>query len=269
MTATGMSMTARDQSLDRLVTWRRALLGTTTSSPWAVRSLVTRRVSSSTVPVIPVVWPGTDSRITSPKANWCSAKRKKPASRSPTICWAPKPEADADHRGRGHQGGERDAQPVEGQDGGDEVGQGDHRPLHRLADRPGPLEALGGHRARLDLAPGSGCRSSGAGAPRPSGRTGRRGRLRARARRPGAGGSGTRCGGCPEITIDRRTRSRPAARRRAGRPDPTPAGPGDAVSRAVAVRPTVLSAPGHRLGPGDRHRPPRHHPEGNTTCSTT
>ena len=46
-------MTARDQSLDRLVTWRRALLGTTTSSPCGVRSLVTRRVSSSTVPVMP------------------------------------------------------------------------------------------------------------------------------------------------------------------------------------------------------------------------
>ncbi len=86
-----MSITARDQSLDRLVTWRRALLGTTTSSPCGVRSLVTRSVSSSTVPVIPVVCPGIDSRITSPKANWCSANRKNPASRSPTICWAPKP----------------------------------------------------------------------------------------------------------------------------------------------------------------------------------
>ena len=29
--------------------------------------------------------------MTSPKANWRSANRKKPASRSPTICWAPKP----------------------------------------------------------------------------------------------------------------------------------------------------------------------------------
>ena len=84
-------MTARDQSLERLVTWRRALLGTTTSSPCAVRNLVTRSVSSSTVPVIPDVWPGVDSRMTSPKANWCSAKRKNPARRSPTICWAPKP----------------------------------------------------------------------------------------------------------------------------------------------------------------------------------
>ena len=86
-----MSITARDQSLDRLVTWRSALLGTTTSSPCAVRTLVTRNVSSSTVPVMPVDCPGTESRMTSPKANWCSANRKKPASRSPTICWAPKP----------------------------------------------------------------------------------------------------------------------------------------------------------------------------------
>ncbi len=34
---------------------RSALLGTTTNSPVTVRSLVTRRVSSSTVPVTPVV----------------------------------------------------------------------------------------------------------------------------------------------------------------------------------------------------------------------
>ena len=90
-TGTGMSMTDRDQSLDRLVTWRMALLGTITSSPWAVRSLVTRRVISSTVPVTLWAEPGTESRMTSPKAYCRSAKRKKPARRSPTICWAPKP----------------------------------------------------------------------------------------------------------------------------------------------------------------------------------
>ena len=162
-------MTARDQSLDRLVTWRRALLGTTTNSPWAVRTLVTRRVSSSTVPVMPVVWPGTDRRITSPKANWCSAKRKNPASRSPTICWAPKPRpmpitvAGATSVVSGM------AQPVEGQDGGDEVGEGHHHPLDRLADGPGPLEALGGDRARLDLAADLGVDPAPATRPDPVG----------------------------------------------------------------------------------------------------
>ena len=88
-----MSSTTRDQSLDRLVTWRSALLGTTTNSPLAVRSLVTRSVSSSTVPVTPVVCPGWDNRMRSPMPNWRSEKRKNPASRSPTTCWAPKPSA--------------------------------------------------------------------------------------------------------------------------------------------------------------------------------
>ena len=81
------------------------------------------------------------------------------------------PEADPDHGGRGHQGGQGDAEPVEGQDADDEGRQGHHRPLHRLAHRPGPLEALGGGGARLDLPADLGVDPVATARPEPVGET--------------------------------------------------------------------------------------------------
>ena len=203
VTATGMSMTARDQSLDRLVTWRRALLGTTTSSPWAVRSLVTRRVSSSTVPVMPAGWPGHRQPDQVTEGELVLGEEEEPGQQVADHLLGAEAEADADDGGRRHQGGEGDPQPVEGEDAGDEGGQGHHRPLDRLADGTGPLERSRRPRCPTRSAGGSGRRSTGAGGPRTSGRSGPTGPRPAAARRRGAGGSGARGGRCPETTIDR------------------------------------------------------------------
>ena len=113
VTDTGMSMTARDQSLDRLVTWRRALLGTTTSSPWAVRTLVTRRVSSSTVPVTPSGLARHRQADDVAEGELVLGEEEEPGQQVPDHLLGAEAEADADHRGRGHQRGEGDPQPVE------------------------------------------------------------------------------------------------------------------------------------------------------------
>ena len=63
------------------------------TSPLAVRTLVTRRVTSSTVPITPSETQGPAMLIRSPKPYWRSAMMKKPASRSWTRRWAPKPSA--------------------------------------------------------------------------------------------------------------------------------------------------------------------------------
>ena len=131
---TGMSSTTRDQSFDRFVTWRSAPFGTTITSPEVVRSFVTRRVSSSTVPVTPRISPGVERRIRSPMPNWRSVNRKKPASRSPTTCWAPKPIATPSTVAGRDQRRQRHAELPDRQHRGNEVRQRNHGPRRGLRD---------------------------------------------------------------------------------------------------------------------------------------
>src|SRR6185312_873054 len=89
---TGMSTTARAQSLDRLTTLTICPLGMVNTSPSGERSRVTRNVTFSTVPLASVA--ETTVRVTrSPKPYCLSTRMKKPDSRSLTNCCAPKPSA--------------------------------------------------------------------------------------------------------------------------------------------------------------------------------
>ena len=64
-----------------------------TTSPSAVRTVVTRSVTSSTVPIAGSGRPGTERRMRSPKPYWRSVMMKKPARMSWTMRCAPKPSA--------------------------------------------------------------------------------------------------------------------------------------------------------------------------------
>ena len=94
-TGTGTSTTARAQSRDRLVTWVICPFGVMTTSPSAVRTVVTRRVTSSTVPTAGLGRLGTESWTRSPNPYWRSLMMKKPARMSCTTRWAPNPSATA------------------------------------------------------------------------------------------------------------------------------------------------------------------------------
>ncbi|SLH71255.1 Uncharacterised protein [Mycobacteroides abscessus subsp. abscessus] len=93
LAATGTSIAARAQSLDRLVTFTICPFGTVITSPSALRSVVMRRVTSSTVPSAISAEPVTAIRTTSPKPYWRSVMRKNPARMSCTMRCAPKPSA--------------------------------------------------------------------------------------------------------------------------------------------------------------------------------
>ena len=84
---------ARAQSRERLVTWVIWPLGVMTTSPSAVRTVVTRNVTSSTVPIAGSGMPGTERRMRSPKPYWRSVMMKKPARMSWTMRCAPNPSA--------------------------------------------------------------------------------------------------------------------------------------------------------------------------------
>ena len=90
---TGMSITARAQSLDRFTDLTIWPLGMVNISPSVDRSLVTRSVTSSTVPSAGALMPATVSETRSPKPYCFSVMMKKPASRSCTMRCAPKPSA--------------------------------------------------------------------------------------------------------------------------------------------------------------------------------
>ena len=87
-----MSMTARAQSLDRLSDFMIWPLGMVYISPSEVRSLVTRSVTSSTVPIASLLEPSV-SCTRSPNPYCFSVMMKNPDSRSWTMRWAPKPNA--------------------------------------------------------------------------------------------------------------------------------------------------------------------------------
>ena len=86
-------MTARAQSFDRLTVLTIWPLGMVNISPSAERSLVTRSVTSSTVPSAAAAMPATVSDTRSPKPYCFSVMMKKPDSRSCTMRCAPKPSA--------------------------------------------------------------------------------------------------------------------------------------------------------------------------------
>ncbi|CFS43022.1 Uncharacterised protein [Mycobacterium tuberculosis] len=88
-----MSTTARAQSLDRLTDLTMFPLGTVNTSPSLERSLVTRSVTSSTVPAAFSGDPTMLSSTKSPNPYCFSTMMKNPASRSCTRRWAPKPSA--------------------------------------------------------------------------------------------------------------------------------------------------------------------------------
>ena len=56
------------------------------------RTVVTRRVTSSTVPIAGSSRLGTERRMKSPKPYWRSVMMKKPARISRTMRWAPNPQ---------------------------------------------------------------------------------------------------------------------------------------------------------------------------------
>ena len=85
-------MTARAQSLDRLSVFMIWPLGMVYISPSEVRSLVTRSVTSSTVPMASLPEP-TVSSTRSPNPYCFSVMMKNPLSRSCTTRCAPKPSA--------------------------------------------------------------------------------------------------------------------------------------------------------------------------------
>ena len=89
---TGTSTTARAQSFDRLTVLTIWPLGTVKTSPSEERSLVTRSVTSSTVPRASGT-PAMVNSTRSPKPYCFSTMMKNPESRSLTSCWAPKPSA--------------------------------------------------------------------------------------------------------------------------------------------------------------------------------
>ena len=93
LVGTGMSITARAQSLDRFIVLTIWPLGMVNTSPSVDRSLVTRSVTSSTVPSAGAAMPATVSATRSPKPYCFSVMTKKPASRSCTMRCAPKPSA--------------------------------------------------------------------------------------------------------------------------------------------------------------------------------
>ena len=86
-------MTARAQSRDRLVTWMICPLGVVMTSPLTVRRRVTRRVTSSTVPVTGCVTPEVAMVTTSPKPYCRSPVMKNPAPMSCTNRCRPNPSA--------------------------------------------------------------------------------------------------------------------------------------------------------------------------------
>ena len=84
---TTTSTTALAQSLAALPTMRMSPLGTNHTVPSLARMVVTRRLTSSTVPVTaPTV-------MRSPTPYWSSARMKKPDTKSFTRLWAPKARA--------------------------------------------------------------------------------------------------------------------------------------------------------------------------------
>ena len=86
-------MTARAQSLERfnvLTIWP---LGMVNISPSVDRNLVTRSVTSSTVPSAGALMPATVRATKSPNPYCFSVMMKKPESRSCTMRCAPKPRA--------------------------------------------------------------------------------------------------------------------------------------------------------------------------------
>ena len=85
-------MTARAQSLDRFSDFMIWPLGMVYISPSDVRSFVTRRVTSSTVPMASLLEPSV-SCTRSPNPYCLSVMMKNPLSRSCTTRWAPKPSA--------------------------------------------------------------------------------------------------------------------------------------------------------------------------------
>ena len=108
---TGMSTTARAQSLDRLSVFMIWPLGMVYISPSWVRSFVTRRVTSTTVPIASLLEPRV-SCTRSPNPYCFSVMMKNPLSRSCTTRWAPKPSAAPEHRRRRHQRADRNIQHV-------------------------------------------------------------------------------------------------------------------------------------------------------------
>ena len=80
-----MSTTARAQSLDWLTAWTIWPFGMVNTSPFGERSLVTRNVTFSTVPLASVV-DTTVSVTRSPKPYCFSTMMKNPANRSLTTC---------------------------------------------------------------------------------------------------------------------------------------------------------------------------------------
>ena len=75
-----------------------------TTSPAGVRTVVVRKLTSSTVPITGAPMPVTADPDQVPVADMPFAKRKKPANRSWMIRWAPKPRRRRPRGGRNDRG---------------------------------------------------------------------------------------------------------------------------------------------------------------------
>ena len=123
----GTSTTARAQSRDRFVTWLIWPFGMITTSPSTVRRLVTRSVTSSTVPVTPVVAP--EVRDADEVAEPVLALGDDEEAGEDVLDDALRAEAerDAGDGGRRDQAGDRHAEPFQHQHAGDAVDQHQRR----------------------------------------------------------------------------------------------------------------------------------------------
>ena len=146
----GMSSTTRDQSLDRLVTWRSALLGTTTNSPADRAQLGDPQRQLLDGSRHPGGLPGLGQPDEVTDAELTLGEQEEPGQQVAHHLLGTEPEGHTRHRGRGHQRGQGHAELADGQDGSHEVGERHERPLHRLGDGPRALGGLRHRPARLD-----------------------------------------------------------------------------------------------------------------------
>ena len=141
----GTSTTARAQSRDRLTTLAMAPLGTVTTSPLEERIRVTRRVTSSTVPVAGSACAGDADRDDVAEAVLPLGDDEEAGQHVADDPLRAEAEPDAEHGRRRDQAGHRDAEPVEHEEDRDRVDQHDRHPGQHLGERVPVLGGLGAH----------------------------------------------------------------------------------------------------------------------------
>ena len=147
----GTSTTARAQSRDRFTTLAIAPFGTVMTSPLDERIRVTRRVTSSTVPVAGSPRTGHADRDDVAEAVLPLGDDEEAGQHVADDPLGAEAEPDAEHRRRRDQAGDRHAEPVEHEEHRDRVDQHDRRPGQHLGQR---VPVLGRLRAHQDVAAG-------------------------------------------------------------------------------------------------------------------